>query len=203
MGMNLESILPASPNDSKSTRANPQPPIHAQALLEDSLHLAVTLGAPYVRGDTRRHPLASLRELHGPHWTAWACLCASLLSSHAEVAPDDIPVCHCTPPESSQVSLEEGAANEGGLGEQGLPVRRGCSLDKCLNALLSTECTPGHCPTGEACQNQVRKQKEGSGGSVLPAPCVTRTCSSAPALGGARPMPRAAGSRHWTSSREP
>lgn len=29
--------------------------------------------------------------------------------------------------------------------------------ESCLNALTSTECTPGYCPCGDHCRNQVRE----------------------------------------------
>ncbi|CAI7857655.1 unnamed protein product [Closterium sp. NIES-54] len=52
-----------------------------------------------------------------------------------QVKNDDVAVCECEPPAPSS-----GAA--------------GCHVDSCLNALLCTECTPGFCPCGDACQNQ-------------------------------------------------
>lgn len=40
-----------------------------------------------------------------------------------------------------------------------------CAVDTeckelCLNTLTSVECTPGHCPCGNLCQNQVRNPKK-------------------------------------------
>lgn len=50
--------------------------------------------------------------------------------SHVVLSPDEIQVCECGPSD-------------------------GCPLDQCLNAVTHVECTPGTCPCGELCQNQV------------------------------------------------
>eukprot|EP00850_Spirogloea_muscicola_P006906 SM000034S12660 [mRNA] locus=s34:45316:50418:+ [translate_table: standard] len=54
--------------------------------------------------------------------------------SHKVVSADEAPVCEC-----SYVEGDAGSA---------------CSEDRCINALLATECTPGLCPCGERCRNQ-------------------------------------------------
>lgn len=54
--------------------------------------------------------------------------------SHRQVPADEVAVCECEYVEGDPQSA--------------------CGEERCLNAMLNSECTPGHCPCGERCLNQ-------------------------------------------------
>ena len=60
--------------------------------------------------------------------------------------------------EAAGESQRELTKKAGGRAPSGRGISfQGCAVDSCLNAMLLTECTPGYCPCGRFCQNQVRK----------------------------------------------
>lgn len=54
--------------------------------------------------------------------------------SHRQLARDEVAVCGCKYAEGDPQSA--------------------CGEERCLNAMLNSECTPGHCPCGDLCLNQ-------------------------------------------------
>lgn len=60
------------------------------------------------------------------------------LARQKKLKEEDIAVCECKYDPSNP---------ESGCGES------------CLNVLTNTECTPGYCPSGQHCRNQVRKHR--------------------------------------------
>lgn len=54
---------------------------------------------------------------------------------HKKLTEDDIDICEC--------KHDAGDPNSGCVG-------------RCLNLLTNIECTPGYCPSGENCRNQVK-----------------------------------------------